>query len=151
MKLQIGRLLSAKRKLLLATAGVAALAVPIAVGALMAPRLHAQAGQSPARQAPATQFQTAQPPPNQSIAIQSPTSQSPAALAQVGAAERPAFDVASVKTNKGGDNRVMIGVLQAGGRYTSTNVTLEMLITAAYQLKPHQMAGAPDWLASERF
>jgi uncharacterized protein (TIGR03435 family) len=62
----------------------------------------------------------------------------------------PAFEVASVKANKAGDNRVMIG-MQPGGRFTATNLTLLMLIRFAYQLQDFQLVGAPDWASEERF
>jgi uncharacterized protein (TIGR03435 family) len=81
----------------------------------------------------------------QSAASQAATGQSPSA-----SADRPSFDVASVKANKGGDNRVMMRP-QPGGRFTATNVTPAMLINLAYDLKPHQMVGGPDWINSEHF
>lgn len=62
----------------------------------------------------------------------------------------PQFEVASVKPNKSGDGRVMIGV-QPGGRFTATNVPLRLLIRNAYQLQDFQIIGAPDWLSSDRF
>jgi uncharacterized protein (TIGR03435 family) len=62
----------------------------------------------------------------------------------------PSFEVASVKPNKSGDGRVMIG-MQPGGRFTTTNVPLRMLIRSAYQLQDFQIVGAPDWINSERF
>jgi Protein of unknown function (DUF3738) len=52
-------------------------------------------------------------------------------------ADRPAFDVASVKTNKSGGGSINLGNLgQSGSLYRAMNVTLNILITAAYQLKP---------------
>ena len=51
-----------------------------------------------------------------------------------GAAQAPQFEVASIKPNKSGENRVMLGI-QPGGRFTATNVTLRMLIRNAYQLR----------------
>jgi uncharacterized protein (TIGR03435 family) len=60
------------------------------------------------------------------------------------------FEVASVKPNKSGDGRVMMGV-QPGGRYTATNVPLKMLIRQAYQLQDFQILGGPGWVQSERF
>ena len=58
--------------------------------------------------------------------------------------------MASVKPNKSGDGRVMIG-MQPGGRFTATNVPLRMLIRNAYRLQDFQIVGAPDWIDSERF
>jgi uncharacterized protein (TIGR03435 family) len=62
----------------------------------------------------------------------------------------PQFEVASVKPNKSGDGRVMLGV-QPGGRFTATNVPLRVLIRNAYQLQDFQIVGAPSWIADERF
>ena len=66
------------------------------------------------------------------------------------AAQDPQFEVASIKVNKSGDGRVMIGV-QPGGRFTATNVTLRMLIRNAYQLQDFQITGGPSWLAEDHF
>jgi uncharacterized protein (TIGR03435 family) len=63
---------------------------------------------------------------------------------------RRQFEVASVKPNKSGDNRVTINA-QPGGRFTASNVTLKMLIRNAYQLQDFQIVGGPDWLNSDRF
>jgi len=73
------------------------------------------------------------------------------AQAPAGTADRPVFDVASVKPNKSGTNMVRFGGPQTGGRYTATNVTLNMLVTSAYKLKPHQISGLPNWDNSEHF
>lgn len=64
--------------------------------------------------------------------------------------QRPSFEVASVKPNKGGDNRIMIGNLPGGGM-TMTNVALRGIITFAYDLQDFQLVNAPDWMANERF
>src|SRR5262245_21429098 len=45
-------------------------------------------------------------------------------------AVQPTFEVASVKPNKSGDGRVMLG-FQPGGRFTATNVSLKMLMRTA--------------------
>jgi len=76
--------------------------------------------------------------------------QAPAAQSSSSPADRPSFDVASIKPNKSGDNRILTRV-QPGGLYRSTNVTLNMLITGAYQLKPQQLSGLPEWGDSEHF
>src|SRR5262245_57026044 len=62
----------------------------------------------------------------------------------------PTFEVASVKPNKSGDGRVMIG-MQPGGRFTTTNVPLRALIRQAYQLQDFQIVEGPDWINNERF
>jgi uncharacterized protein (TIGR03435 family) len=65
-------------------------------------------------------------------------------------AGNPAFEVASVRPNKSGDGRVMLGV-QPGGRFTATNVPLKMLLRQAYNVQDFQVVGGPEWLASDRF
>ena len=66
------------------------------------------------------------------------------------AAGSPAFEVASVRPNKSGDGRVMLGV-QPGGRFTATNVPLKMLLRQAYNVQDFQVVGGPEWLGSDRF
>lgn len=69
-------------------------------------------------------------------------------------AQQPAagatFEVASVKANRSGDNRVMLG-LQPGGRFSAQNVPLRLLIQNAYRVQGFQIVNAPDWAGSERF
>jgi len=64
------------------------------------------------------------------------------------------FEVASVKANKSGDNRIGIG-FQPGGRFRATNVPLRELISAAYgtpqPLPAFQITGGPKWIESDRF
>ena len=66
----------------------------------------------------------------------------------------PVFEVASVKANKSGDNRMGIG-FQPGGRFRATNVPLRELISAAYgtpqPLPAFQISGGAKWIESERF
>jgi uncharacterized protein (TIGR03435 family) len=66
------------------------------------------------------------------------------------AAPRPEFEVASIKLNKSNDGRMMI-MPARGGRFTATNVPLQLLITIAYRIKDFQLSGAPPWLNSERY
>src|SRR5262245_34631014 len=61
-----------------------------------------------------------------------------------------AFEVASVRPNKTGDGRVMLG-LQPGGRFNASNVPLRMLIRQAFNVQEFQIVGGPDWLTSDRF
>jgi uncharacterized protein (TIGR03435 family) len=60
------------------------------------------------------------------------------------------FEVASVKPNKSGDQRVMIQ-MPPNGRYTATNVALRMLLRQALDVQDFQIVGGPNWLASDRF
>jgi bla regulator protein BlaR1 len=98
------------KKFLLAAVAVA---VPIAIGVVNAPRLEAQ---QPA-QADATS---------------------------------PAFDVASIKSNKAGDGQMMMQI-QPGGRMNLSNVTLRLMIRNASRIQEFQIVGGPDWLALDRF
>jgi uncharacterized protein (TIGR03435 family) len=66
----------------------------------------------------------------------------------------PVFEVASVKANKSGDNRIGIG-FQPGGRFRATNAPLRELISAGYgtpqPLPAFQILGGPKWIESDRF
>lgn len=59
------------------------------------------------------------------------------------------YDVASIKPNKSGDNRVMMRLTPDGLSATGSN--LMMLVTFAYGVNPDQIAAAPDWLKSESY
>ncbi|HXP87210.1 MAG TPA: M56 and DUF3738 domain-containing protein [Bryobacteraceae bacterium] len=61
-----------------------------------------------------------------------------------------AFEVASIKPGDPTDQRVGIH-LQPGGRFATTNATLQILIGFAYDVRPHQISGGPKWLASDNF
>lgn len=63
---------------------------------------------------------------------------------------RPEFEVASIKPNSVGGRNVRVGV-SPGGRFNAENVWVRFLIRVAYNVKEFQIAGAPDWTASERF
>jgi len=65
-------------------------------------------------------------------------------------AKKPAFEVGSVKPNRSGDLRARMEI-QPGGRFTATNVSLQMLITNAYQLFNYQIVRAPDWVEKDRW
>jgi uncharacterized protein (TIGR03435 family) len=61
------------------------------------------------------------------------------------------FEAASVKPARP-DNPPGQGVSRApGGRFTAVNAPLRFLIMYAYQLQGHQLVGAPEWIANERF
>jgi uncharacterized protein (TIGR03435 family) len=66
-------------------------------------------------------------------------------------AQSYAFEAASVKPASP-DNPPGQGLSRApGGRFTAVNVPVRFLILYAYQLQGHQLIGAPDWTANERF
>jgi uncharacterized protein (TIGR03435 family) len=70
-------------------------------------------------------------------------------------AQKPAFDVASVKTNQSGVTRWRVG---ADGtrdnitRFVATNATLRRLIRYAYShLRQNEIVGGPGWIDTARF
>src|SRR5215475_2113818 len=68
--------------------------------------------------------------------------------------DHPTFEAASVKANKSGPGQIAL-LFQPGGRFRATNVTLKMLIGAAYgtpqPLPDFQVIGGPKWLDTDRF
>lgn len=69
-------------------------------------------------------------------------------------AQSAGFEVASVKPsnpNPTGPLGAVPFVLPALGRLTAQNVTLRMLIMAAYQKQPFEIVGGPPWWNSEKF
>jgi uncharacterized protein (TIGR03435 family) len=62
---------------------------------------------------------------------------------------RPRFDVASVKRNTGADRRSLFRPSPDG--ITATNVVPALLIADAYGVAGYQIAGAPPWMATERY
>jgi uncharacterized protein (TIGR03435 family) len=71
-------------------------------------------------------------------------------VAQSAPAESPKFEVASVRPNTSGDNKMMSQVLP-GGRYNGINIPPRLLIMNSYGLQEQQLVGAPPWISSERF
>src|SRR5688572_5715401 len=64
------------------------------------------------------------------------------------------FEVASIKPsnpNPTGPLGASPMLLPALGRLTAQNVTLRMLIMAAYQKQPFEIVGGPPWWNSEKF
>jgi uncharacterized protein (TIGR03435 family) len=59
------------------------------------------------------------------------------------------FDVASVKPKASGDPPSAPAVSR--GRFSWTNATLRQLIQIAYDRRPHQLIGMPDWAGTARF
>jgi hypothetical protein len=59
------------------------------------------------------------------------------------------FEVASVKRNIDGGPTTFNP--QATGQFTVINFPFATLITAAYQLQPYQLQGAPSWTGDERY
>ena len=69
-------------------------------------------------------------------------------------AQSGAFEVASVKPsnpNSGGPLGGVPMLLPALGRLTAQNVTLRMMVMAAYQKQPFQIVGGPPWQNADKF
>jgi uncharacterized protein (TIGR03435 family) len=64
------------------------------------------------------------------------------------AQQPPTFDVASVKPDLSGGNGGRINTV--GGKFTSTNSTLQALIRFAWDVKDYQIHG-PSWMDTERY
>ncbi len=65
-------------------------------------------------------------------------------------AQKPEFEVASVKPNVSGRTNFLMRP-PVGGRFTATNVTLRSLIELAYQLREPEVFGGPAWIGSDRY
>lgn len=61
----------------------------------------------------------------------------------------PTFDVVSIKPNKSASG--MVRTMFKPDGYAATNVSLNMLIQAAYGIKEDQIAGSPSWADSVRY
>ena len=72
-----------------------------------------------------------------------------AGSAQAPQPERPTFDVVSVKRTGPDAGASMVG--GGRGQYRAINVPLRVTITNAWDLRDHQLVGAPAWLANDRF
>ena len=59
--------------------------------------------------------------------------------------DKPSFEVASIKPNNSGDNRVMFRA--NGGRFTVAGATVKMLIQQAYRVRDFQLSGGRHGLA----
>jgi uncharacterized protein (TIGR03435 family) len=64
--------------------------------------------------------------------------------------QKPEFEVASVKSNKSLEANISLNRTPGGG-FDAVNVPLQMLITFAYDVRDHQLFGAPAWLVAERY
>jgi bla regulator protein BlaR1 len=62
----------------------------------------------------------------------------------------PSFEVASVRVNRSAQGGRFIRP-QPGGRFETTNMRLRDLIGFAYQVRPFQIEGGPDWMDSVGF
>jgi uncharacterized protein (TIGR03435 family) len=65
-------------------------------------------------------------------------------------AQAPAFEVASVKPNRSGEQAINIRQ-RPGGGFIARNAPLRMVITHAYNIRPNQLSGGPAWISDARF
>ena len=121
--------LSSCKRLSLTAVGVATLAGALTFGLFNARQVNGQAAPTPAAASPAPPTGTA-----------TSTSEGAPPLA---------FEVASIKVNHAADNRV--GIRFAPGRFTATGVPIKMLITFAYNVRPFQISGGPNWINTEKY
>jgi bla regulator protein blaR1 len=140
--------LSRWKKTLLALAASCAIAAPVGVGILNAPRLRAQTVPADDRAAVEKDIETRLTNLQAEVAKAAAArrSQSPTTTAVA----QPAFDVTSVKPNNSGSGQIGLLSAPAGG-WRATNVTLGMLIRISSQLQDDQIIGGPKWLFSDRF
>jgi uncharacterized protein (TIGR03435 family) len=66
-------------------------------------------------------------------------------------AVRPEFEVASIRPNTSGVDRMTWDGPPHRARFTATNVDLKTLIRLAYKLKDSEISGGPGWIGSDRF
>lgn len=74
-------------------------------------------------------------------------------FAQTGTAEKPSFEVASVRRGQPMDGLKRDGeggISISTGNFSARNVTLGAMIIAAYGIREYQLSG-PDWLKLERY
>lgn len=66
--------------------------------------------------------------------------------------QRPSFEIVSVRTHDPND-RKNTDNFQAypGGRFTSSNCSLWMLLHYAFQIQPYQIPDKPGWIRSEHY
>jgi len=64
-------------------------------------------------------------------------------------AQSPKFDVASLKPTQSPGPNSTVRPSPSGDRYIGVNASLRLMIQVAYRLKPEQIVGGPDWVASD--
>ena len=66
--------------------------------------------------------------------------------------QRPSFEVASVRAHDPNDSEETDNYQPyPGGRFTSSNCSLWMLIHYAFELQPYQITGIPGWIKSAHY
>jgi uncharacterized protein (TIGR03435 family) len=71
--------------------------------------------------------------------------------AQAPPAQKPQFEVASVKPNNSGSGSSGNSIDSKSGYLRAANVSLRALITQAYRLFDFQVVGGPDWINTAKF
>ncbi|HTW31461.1 MAG TPA: TIGR03435 family protein [Candidatus Sulfotelmatobacter sp.] len=121
MSEHIGRKLDFSRKLLITTAAVLAIAIPVLVGLFSATPSRAQ-----------TSDDSATTPTFQSFSIKPSQAPNP----------EPTYE---------GSGKHMIRMMFGPDGFFAANVTMSALIQEAYGIQANQIAGGPDWLNTDRF
>ena len=63
---------------------------------------------------------------------------------------RPSFDVAELKINKSGQQRMQVNFLPSG-QIVARNIPLKLLIAQAYKVRNEYVQGGPSWIEDERY
>jgi uncharacterized protein (TIGR03435 family) len=72
-------------------------------------------------------------------------------LIVVALASAQTFDVASIKPNVSGSDRMTWGGPPGSTRFTATNINLKTLIRLAWKVKDSEIFGGPGWIESDRY
>jgi uncharacterized protein (TIGR03435 family) len=120
--------------------------------------------QPPAEPSPAPARELAGPPKPELAPVEESAPQQPRVDPPAPAPKPLAFDVASIKPStllaggrggrgggRGVGGRGRSGLVFTPGMISAPSITARQLILQAYQLKPYQLSGGPDWLDSDRF
>lgn len=70
--------------------------------------------------------------------------------AAVAVPAQKSFDVATIKPVAASDHRVAIRMLPGGG-FSADGISLQMLITIAYDVRDFQISGGPQWMKTDRY
>lgn len=65
-------------------------------------------------------------------------------------ADAPSFDVASIRPHAPDDTRFYVK-LPAQGRFSATGSVAKLVVMLAYDVQEAQIAGGPDWFATEKW
>lgn len=73
-----------------------------------------------------------------------------AALSVTVLAQSPAFEVATIKTNRSASRNSGAHIPDVG-RFDATNITTQHLLMYAFSVRPSQIIGSPNWMLEDRF